>query len=89
MRKWISNIWSGVKQFFTTSKKAPKVHIDTVPPNKKEDPLTERILWHSLMLGDDECLVYIDEDKVVHYITRQPFDEEKDYRIILLTESDI
>lgn len=45
--------------------------------------LPKSILWKSVLLDDDEAIVYIDEKGEKSIVTSRPFDDEKYYKIII------
>lgn len=54
---------------------------------KEKIPLPNIITWESLTLAEDEIIVYITETGEVQYVTTRPFDENKQYKIILFDYS--
>jgi hypothetical protein len=50
-------------------------------------PLPRNIVWDGITLDPDELIVYINEKGEYEYITTHPFDENKQYRIIIFDYS--
>lgn len=65
-------------------KPAPINQVSHILSDISDENVAHSILWQSLMLNDDECLVYKDEVGVIHYFTTQPIDPNKEYKILYL-----
>jgi hypothetical protein len=49
--------------------------------------LPTNVVWNGVQLGSDELIVYITEKGERQFITTQPFDENKYYKVILFDYS--
>lgn len=60
----------------------------------KENPITvtdiselpEHLLWQTLLMRDNELLVFRDSNKQLHYFCTKPFDETKEYSVLVYEE---
>lgn len=53
------------------------------------DKTTEAIALQSLLLGNNELLLYRDEEDEYHVLCKNEYDPKKDYQVIYLTYKDL
>lgn len=82
MNKLFKRIYNWAIRLFKRPKveKPPELPLQDI----KDPELANIILWQSLMLQEDEVLVYKDDNGVVHYFTTAPIQPDKDYKVLYL-----
>jgi len=62
-----------IKSLFK-KKKAEPVSDPALPPD---------LVWQTMLLNDDDLLVFTDENRQIHYFTKKPLDPDKEYRVLI------
>lgn len=72
-------------------KTATQIKTKKLKPKKAKlnSKTTEAIALQSLLLGNNELLLYKDEDGEYHVLCKDEYNPKKDYQVIYLTYKDI
>lgn len=69
-----------LKKLFSKPVKVEPIINDTL------DGIPQDVAWQTLLLQEDELLVYIDDTKQLHYFCSKPYDPNKEYKVLFYEE---
>ena len=56
---------------------------EEVPVVTDTSSIPSEIIWQTMLLNDDEILIFKDDEQQVHYFTLHPLDKNKHYKVLI------